>query len=155
MILGDAIAAGSTLAILLLHLSGNLAIWHLYLAASINGGFGQIQQLAYSASITLLVSPQNYTRANSMNSVVHYGSNIIAPAIAGVLYPIIDLGGILPIDLATFGIAIATLVWIRIPQVRRAEEAERAEEAVEAKVVRLSVLVERNYVWSSLYLATR
>jgi MFS transporter, DHA3 family, macrolide efflux protein len=116
MILGDAIAAISTLFILLLHLSGNLAIWHLYLAASINGGFGQIQQLAYSTSITLLVSPQNYTRANSMNSVVHYGSNIIAPAIAGVLYPIIGLGGILPIDLGTFGVAIATLIWIRIPQ---------------------------------------
>ena len=44
-----------------------------------------------------------------MNSVVHYGSNIIAPAIAGVLYPIIGLGGILPIDLGTFGVAIATL----------------------------------------------
>lgn len=116
MILGDAIAAISTLVILILHLSGNLAIWHLYLAASINGGFGQIQQLAYSTSITLLVSPLNYTRANSMNSVVHYGSNIIAPAIAGVLYPIIGLGGILPIDLATFTVAIATLIWIRIPQ---------------------------------------
>ena len=119
MMLGDAIAAGSALGILILHLSGNLAIWHLYLAASINGGFGQIQQLAYSTSITLLVSPQNYTRANSMNSTVHYGSNIIAPALAGVLYPIIGLGGILPIDLATFGVAIATLVWIRIPQPNR------------------------------------
>ncbi|MEM8832711.1 MAG: MFS transporter [Cyanobacteria bacterium P01_G01_bin.19] len=116
MILGDAIAAGSTLGILILHLSGNLAIWHLYLTASINGGFGQIQQLAYSTSITLLVSPQKYTRANSMNSVVHYGSDIIAPAIAGILYPIIGLEGILPLDLATFGVAIATLVWIRIPQ---------------------------------------
>ncbi|MGV2830522.1 hypothetical protein ACLFKQ_22190 [Myxosarcina sp. GI1(2024)] len=98
-------------------MSGNLAIWHLYLAASINGGFGQIQELAYSTSITLLVSQQNYTRANSMNSVVHYSSAIIAPALAGVLYPIIGLGGILPIDLATFIVAIATLIWIRIPQV--------------------------------------
>ena len=116
MILGDAIAASSTLAILILYLSGNLAIWHLYLAASVNGGFSQIQKLAYSTSITLLVAPQQYTRANSMNSAVHYGSNIIAPAIAGVLYPIIGLEGILPIDLATFGVAIATLVWIEIPQ---------------------------------------
>ena len=33
-----------------------------------------------------------------------------------MLYPIIGLGGILPIDLTTFAIAIATLVWIRIPQ---------------------------------------
>ena len=114
--------------ILILHLLGNLAIWHLYLAASIKGGFGQIQKLAYSTSITLLVSPQNYTRANSMNSVVYYGSNIIAPALAGILYPIIGLGGILPIDLATFLIAIATLVWIRIPQAteRRRERETRS-----------------------------
>lgn len=138
MILGDAIAAISTLAILILHLSGNLTIWHLYLAASINGGFGQIQQLAYSTSITLLVSPQNYTRANSMNSVVHYGSNIIAPAIAGVLYPIIGLGGILPIDLTTFGVAIATLVWIRIPQPN--EGRGEAEVAVGAQGLRPNVL---------------
>lgn len=124
MMLGDVIAAISTLAILILHLSGSLAIWHLYLAASINGGFGQIQQLAYSTSITLLVSPQNYTRANSMNSAVHYGSNIIAPAIAGVLFPIIGLSGILPIDLATFGVAIATLIWIRIPQPTQRQEVQ-------------------------------
>lgn len=128
MILGDAIAAASTVAILILHLSGNLAIWHLYLAASVNGGFGQIQQLAYSTSITLLVSPQNYTRANSMNSAVHYGSNIFAPAIAGVLYPIIGLGGILPIDLATFIVAIATLIWIRIPQPVR-EQRKQGDKA--------------------------
>ena len=49
MILGDGIAALSTLAILILYLTGQLAIWHLYLAASINGGFAQIQQLAYIA----------------------------------------------------------------------------------------------------------
>ena len=132
MILGDAIAAASTVGILLLHLTGQLAIWHLYLAASINGGFGQLQQLAYSTSITLLVSPQDYTRANSMNSAVHYGSNIFAPALAGVLYPVIGLEGILSLDLATFGVAIATLWWIQIPQVnegrREAEEAEEVEE---------------------------
>lgn len=127
MMLGDAIAASSTIGILILHLSGNLAIWHLYLAASINGGFGQIQQLAYSTSITLLVSSQNYTRANSMNSAVHYGSSIFAPAIAGVLYPIIGLGGILPIDLATFGVAIATLMWIRIPQPDRETKGKSEE----------------------------
>jgi MFS transporter, DHA3 family, macrolide efflux protein len=153
MILGDAIAAISTLFILLLHLSGNLAIWHLYLAASINGGFGQIQQLAYSTSITLLVSPQNYTRANSMNSVVHYGSNIIAPAIAGVLYPIIGLGGILPIDLGTFGVAIATLIWIRIPQPDREIERQGDKKTGrQGEVNKLNVFWEEvtfgiRYIW--------
>ncbi|VEP13608.1 Major Facilitator Superfamily transporter [Hyella patelloides LEGE 07179] len=151
MMLGDAIAAASTLGILILHLSGNLAIWHLYIAASINGGFGQIQQLAYSTSITLLVSPQNYTRANSMNSVVHYGSNIIAPAIAGVLYPIIGLGGILPIDLATFAVAIATLVGIRIPQPsgerREQREYKGRGEVSKFKVFWGEVTFGIRYIW--------
>ncbi|MDJ0535627.1 MAG: MFS transporter [Xenococcaceae cyanobacterium MO_207.B15] len=125
MILGDGIAALSTLAILILYLTGQLAIWHLYLAASINGGFGQIQQLAYSTSITLLVSSKNYTRANSMKWIVHYGSSIIAPAIAGFLYPILGLGGILPIDLMTFIVAIVTLARIHIPQPEKEQGRQR------------------------------
>ena len=119
MIFGDAIAAFSTLTILILYFVGQLAIWHLYLAALINGGFGQLQQLAYSTSITLLVSSKNYTRATSMNWIVHYGSSIIAPGIAGVLYPQFGLGGILPIDLITFTIAILILLLIPIPQPER------------------------------------
>ncbi|WP_348257102.1 MFS transporter [Leptolyngbya sp. PL-A3] len=116
MILGDAIAALSTLAIGLLYLTGHLHIWHLYLFTAINGGFGQIQQLAYSTSIALMVPPQHYTRANSMNSAVHYGSTILAPALAGTTYPIIGLHGILLIDLITFGLAIALLLATPVPQ---------------------------------------
>jgi hypothetical protein len=63
-----------------------------------------------------MVPPRQLTRANSMNSAVHYGSAIFGPALAGVLYPSIGLMGILLIDLATFGIAIATLLSVRIPQ---------------------------------------
>ncbi|MEM9768391.1 MAG: MFS transporter [Cyanobacteria bacterium P01_D01_bin.71] len=127
MMLGDAIAATSALIILILYLSGSLMIWHLYLAASLKGGFGQIQGLAYSTSIALLVSAENYTRANSMSSAVHYGSNIIAPALAGTLYPIIGLGGILPIDLTTFAVAIATLAWVTIPSVQRENPSQAVE----------------------------
>ena len=39
MILSEAAVMVSTLMLLVLHLTGQLAIWHLYLAASINGGF--------------------------------------------------------------------------------------------------------------------
>ncbi|MEM9244158.1 MAG: MFS transporter [Cyanobacteria bacterium P01_F01_bin.153] len=124
IMLGDGIAAISTLSILLLYLSGNLAIWHLYLAAVVRGGFGQIQNLAYSTSIASLISTENYTRASSMVAAVHYGSSIIAPALAGALYPVIGLGGILPLDLATFGVAIATLSWITIPQINREKDKE-------------------------------
>jgi MFS transporter, DHA3 family, macrolide efflux protein len=112
MILGDAIAALSTVAIVLLYVAGHLQIWHIYLISAVNGGFGQIQRLAYSTSLTLIVPQQHYTRANSMDSMVHYGSSIFAPALAGILYPLIGLVGISLIDLATFTVAIATLLFV-------------------------------------------
>ncbi|NCJ08615.1 hypothetical protein GS597_19295 [Synechococcales cyanobacterium C] len=69
MMLGDAVAALSSLAIGLLYLTDSLHIWHLYGAAALNGGFGQIQSLAYQTSISALVPPAHFTRANSMDAV--------------------------------------------------------------------------------------
>ncbi|WP_316432653.1 hypothetical protein [Leptolyngbya sp. NK1-12] len=116
MILGDTIAACSTLAILLLYFTHQLQIWHIYLISAVNGGFGQIQNLVYSTSLTLIVPPHHYIRTNSMDSIVGYAPQIFAPALAGILYFIIGLVGIALIDLATFAVAIATLLAIHIPQ---------------------------------------
>lgn len=107
MLLGDTVAVLSTVGIGLLYLTHSLQIWHLYGAAMLNGGLSQIQSLAYQTSISSLVSPLQLTRANSMGSAVHYGAAIFGPALAGVLYPLIGLLGIVGIDLLTFGVAIA------------------------------------------------
>lgn len=116
MMLGDAVAALSTIGIGLLYLTGDIQIWHLYLATTLNGGFGQIQSLAYQTSISSLVPPSQLTRANSMNSAVHYGAAIFGPALAGVVYPLVGLLGIVGIDVVSFGVAIATLLFLQIPQ---------------------------------------
>ena len=116
MVMGDLVAGISTIALLWLFLSNNLQIWHLYCTAAVNSLFGFIQGLAYSASLSLLVTPQQYTRVTALNSVQMSGSYILAPALAGSLYPLIGLKGILIIDLATFSLAIATLSIVAIPQ---------------------------------------
>ncbi|WNZ21634.1 MFS transporter [Leptolyngbya sp. NK1-12] len=125
MMLGDAIAVLSTVALLLLYATENLQIWHLYLTSAVNSSFGQIQQLAYSTSVSLMVPSSHYTRANSMESVVHYGSAIFAPALAGSFYPFIGLIGIFLIDMVTFGVAIVTLLAVTIPQPSRITESSR------------------------------
>ncbi|PSB09521.1 MFS transporter [Pleurocapsa sp. CCALA 161] len=116
MIIGDLVAGISTIALLLLFLSNNLQIWHLYCTAAVNSLFGFVQGLAYSASLSLLVPPQQYNRATALNSVQMSGAFILAPALAGGLYPVIGLKGILIIDLVTFFMAIATLSIVAIPQ---------------------------------------
>ncbi|MEG4227998.1 MFS transporter [Microcoleus sp. N9_B2] len=116
MAIGDAVSALLTIAILLLYISHNLQIWHIYVAAAINGVFDQIQQLAYSAAIATMMPEKHYSRASSLSFLANYGASIIAPTLAGILYSVIGPGGIFTIDLATFTIAIATLVCVKIPQ---------------------------------------
>ncbi len=116
MAIGDTVSALLTLAILLLYISHNLQLWHLYVAAAVNGIFDQIQQLAYSAAIATMMPEKHYSRASSLSFLASYGASIIAPTLAGILYSAIGLRGIFTIDLATFTIAIATLVSVKIPQ---------------------------------------
>ncbi|KAM3096810.1 MFS transporter [Phormidesmis sp. 146-12] len=125
MVLGDTIAALSSLLLLFLYLTHNLQIWHLYLTTAVTSVFSQLQELSYSASISSLVPQQHYTRASSMGSALHYGSLILAPAFAASLYPIIGVGGILGIDSLTFLVAIATLLTRRIPQPEMPEQSAR------------------------------
>jgi MFS transporter, DHA3 family, macrolide efflux protein len=119
MVIGDTVAAISTIIIFYLYLNDQLEIWHLYVTGAVNGAFGELQLLAYSASISLLVPQQQYTRATSMNSAIHYCAIIFAPAFAGSLYSTIGLRGILLIDLITFTIAIATIFRVHIPEPKK------------------------------------
>lgn len=116
MLLGDGMMAMATLMLGAFFLTGQLKIWHLYLVAITAGGFGQIQGLAYQASLSLILPKRHYTRASSMASIVHYGSNIVGPALAGALYPAVGLAGIIAVDLATFAVAFGTLLVAPIPQ---------------------------------------
>jgi MFS family permease len=116
MMVGDTVAVLSTIFILLLHLTNNLQIWHFYLTGAIVGTFNQFQSLAYSASVSLMIPKQHYTRASSLQFVSGYGSNIIAPALAGYLYTVIGFLGIWLIDIVTFTIAISSLLLVSIPQ---------------------------------------
>jgi MFS family permease len=114
MIVGDILAGCSTIAILFLFLSDRLEIWHLYLTSAVNGLFGFLQSLAYSASLSAIIPQQHYTRATALNSVQMSSAYIFAPALAGTLYPIIGLTGILSIDIVTFFIANSSnqAIWI-------------------------------------------
>ncbi|MBD2165570.1 MFS transporter [Calothrix membranacea FACHB-236] len=116
MMVGDTIAVLSTVFILLLYLTNNLQIWHFYLTGAVVGTFNQFQSLAYSASVSLMIPKQHYTRASSLQFLSGYGSNIIAPAIAGYLYTVIGFIGIWLIDIFTFVIAISSLLLVSIPQ---------------------------------------
>ncbi|MGH7998948.1 MAG: MFS transporter [Brasilonema sp.] len=116
MMLGDTVSGLLTIIVILLYLSNHLQLWHLYVVASIKGTFEQFQQLAFSASISIMVPKQHYSRASSMGFLANYGSRIIAPVLAGAFYLSIGLVGILMIDITTFAIAVTTVLRVSIPR---------------------------------------
>jgi len=116
MMVSDLTAVIATVGLLVLHASGQLQMWHLYVAAAINGLGNTFQWPAYSAAISTMVPKENYTRANGMMSIIESGPGVLAPILAGMLLPLIGLTGILLIDVVTFFLAIAALLVVYIPR---------------------------------------
>ena len=124
MIVSDLTAVLATAGILILHSSGNLQVWHLYIAAVVNGLGNTFQWPAYSAAISTMVPKEHYSRANGMMSLVESVPGVLAPILAGILLLSIKLTGILIIDLVTFVLAILVLLAVHIPQPLRTAEGQ-------------------------------
>jgi len=126
MMVSDVASAIATFIILMLFLTGNLQIWHLYITSAFQGIFQSFQWPAYSAAISTMIPKEHYGRANGMLSLADTASNIFAPILAGALLGIIGVAGILIIDLITFVFAIGALLFVFIPQPRVTQEGLQA-----------------------------
>jgi MFS family permease len=127
MMISDFASGLATISILVLHTTGNLQIWHLYIASAISGTFQTFQWPAYSAAITMIVPKKHYSRAHAMNELAGNTSGIFAPLLAGALLPVIGLNGILTIDIVSFIAAIGALLVVRIPQPESTEEGQEGK----------------------------
>ena len=126
MMLSDFAAILATGMVFTLYALGMLEFWHLYVAAVLNGLGNTFQWPAYSAAITTMVPKEQLGRANGLMSLMEAGPGVLAPILAGALYPLIGLTGLLGIDVATFFIAIGALAFVHIPQPSRTREGVQA-----------------------------
>ena len=127
MMISDLGSGVATIGILVLSMTGQLELWHIFTANAITGVFQTFQWPAYSAAITMIVPKKHYARAHAMNELAGNTSGIFAPLLAGALLPLIGLGGILSIDVITFLVAIGALLVVVIPQ------PEATDEGLESK----------------------
>jgi MFS transporter, DHA3 family, macrolide efflux protein len=127
MMVSDLAAGLATISILLLQSLGLLEIWHLYIAAMVQGIGNAFQWPAYSAAISTMIPKEQYGRANGLMSLIDAGPGVVAPLLAGALLPIIGLSGILSLDVVTFILAILILARVHIPQPARTEEGAQSQ----------------------------
>jgi MFS family permease len=92
--------------------------------------FETVGTLAFTASVAALVPVD---RLDRMNGLVQLGSGvaqIASPAMAGVLLPLIGVGGIFVIDLVSFVYAVVVLALVRMPAVEGGRASLRAPRAL-------------------------
>lgn len=116
MMVSDLAAGAMSVVILLLFLTDQLQLWHLFVTGAFAGAFEAFQFPAYSAAITMMLPKQQYARASGMLSLVQSASGIAAPFLAAALIGFIGIAGILTIDIVTFVVAVLALLVVFVPQ---------------------------------------
>ena len=135
MILSDTGAGLSTLAIVLLLITGRFELWPICLATAASSAFSAFQWPAYSAATTLLVPKKQYGRANGMVQLGRAIGLIASPALAGFLVAQIEVWGVILIDFATFLFAVLTLLLVRIPRPAPTPAGEAAKGSLWGEIV--------------------
>ncbi|AFY47244.1 arabinose efflux permease family protein [Nostoc sp. PCC 7524] len=139
MVLSDSVAGLSTFGIVLLLITGQLQIWHIYLATTVSSISNAFQWPAYSAATTLLVPKQYLSRANGMIQLSESVAQLLSPICGGFLIILIQLHGVILLDLATFLFALVTLLIVKFP---------KPEITVAGKIGKGSLLQESIYGWN-------
>ncbi|EMB47397.1 MULTISPECIES: MFS transporter [Treponema] len=116
ILLTDSIDAFLKILIVTLLIFNKLELWMVYPLVFISGTLGTFQNPAFGASIPMLVPIDKLTRANGLLQFSSAIQNLLAPVIAGFLYPLIELKGLFIIDFVSFFFALASIAFIKIPQ---------------------------------------
>jgi DHA3 family macrolide efflux protein-like MFS transporter len=124
LVLCDAGQAIGTLLLLASFLSGGFQLWHLYAVATVQGLLAMLQRPALEATVALLVPPAHLDRANVIRQLAGPAAGIIAPVLAGALYGLVGVPGVMAVDLATFAVAVAVVSRAHIPRPSRPEHGK-------------------------------
>ncbi len=118
MLLSDATRGIVMLIFALLVATNQIQLIHVYLLAIIFGIVGAFFFPAMSALIPNLVTKEELIAANSLTSLTQQGSQIIGPAIAGVLIaiPAVGIAGVSLLNALSFAAGVIGLALMRLPE---------------------------------------
>ncbi|QOR34871.1 amino acid adenylation domain-containing protein [Clostridium sp. 'deep sea'] len=115
LILGDIIAALSSISILILLYNNGLETWHIYVFTVLSSIATCFRQPAYLAAVTQITPKMYLAQANSVAQFSGAIGNIVGPIFSGLLMITIGFKGLVIIDLVSFIVAIAVLCLLRFP----------------------------------------
>lgn len=130
MLAADFVVALATAFLAYLFWSGSIQLWHVYVALFFRSLGSAFHWPAMTASISLMVPPEQLTRIQGLNQILQGGINIASAPLGAMLITLLPLQGVMMIDLATAAIAMTIVLIIKIPQPTRKDDAEASLDGV-------------------------
>jgi len=124
MIAADLTIAAATLALGVLFWLGGVQPWMVYIILFIRAVGGSFHWPAMQASTSLMVPDKHLTRIAGLNQTLRGILNIATPPLGALLISILPTYGVIAIDVVTALIAVTPLLFVNIPQPKRANAAE-------------------------------
>ncbi|MGE7688506.1 MFS transporter [Lysinibacillus sp. NPDC097214] len=113
MVLGDSLSAIGLVYILICMLSGEALLWQICVGVTISSVFSSLLDPAYKATVTDLLTEEQYTKASGLVQVAGSAKFLISPIIAGFLLTVSDIKLLLVIDICTFFVTVISALAVR------------------------------------------
>lgn len=116
LLFADSGIALVTLVLAYLFYMGWIQVWMVYLALFLRALGGGFHGPAMTASTSLMVPDKHLTRIQGLNSSLYNGLNIISAPLGALLLELLEVEGVLMVDVGSALFAIIPLFFIPIPQ---------------------------------------
>ncbi len=106
MMTGDGLSAVGLLYILICMMRGGAELYQICAGVFISSVFSSLMEPSYRATVTDLLTKEEYSKANGMVSIAGSARYLISPLIAGLLLTVSDVRLLLGIDICTFFLTV-------------------------------------------------
>ena len=113
MMIGDGFSALGILYILISMMTGEASLFEICVGVFISAVFSALLEPSYKATITDVLSKEEYSKANGLVSMAGSARYLFSPVIAGFLLGMSDVKLLLVIDISTFFLTLVSVAVVR------------------------------------------
>ncbi|MBQ4486807.1 MAG: MFS transporter [Oscillospiraceae bacterium] len=113
MMAGDGLSAIGVIYILICMINGSAGLVNICIGVSVSAVFSSLLEPSYRATVTDLLTKEEYSKANGLVSLAGSARYLFSPVIAGILLSYFDVKLLLVIDICTFFLTISAAAVVR------------------------------------------
>lgn len=113
MMLGDGLSATGLIYIFICLKIGEASVWQICLGVTISSAFSSLIEPAYKATVSDLLTKDEYAKASGMISLASSARYLVSPFLAGLLLAVADIDLLLILDICTFFLTVASTAVVK------------------------------------------